>query len=74
MDEVMELSCVTEDTDSWPWRGIPSADVSNCTQHQEYPQPSALRAIQSIQCFTGFIECEMSKYFSLELFSRNRNN
>ena len=37
MDEVMELSCVTVDTDSWPWWGIPSADVSNCTQ--EYPQP-----------------------------------
>ena len=70
--DVMALSCVTDSCDSWRWPGI----WSGWCECQEYPPPSPLSstppAIQSFQCFTGFIECEMSKYYSLELLSWNK--
>ena len=58
------------------WLMALAGDLTGWCECQEYPPPSPLSstppAIQSFQCFTGFIECEMSKYYSLELLSWNK--
>ena len=79
--DVVELSCVIAGSELWlmaPVQGggyhryvtIERRSVPPVSPPVSPPSPLS----SAIQCFTGFIECEMSKYYSLNLLRCNIDN
>ena len=77
--DVVDLSCVIAGSEVWLMALVQGGGyhryvtIERRSVHPVSPQYlSPLSSV--IQCFTGFIECEMSKYYSLNLLRCNIDN